>query len=231
MKRNDFLEKIKRNWKKILIIGVASYILIAFISTAVGAALITKRGNQIKNCEDRIGREFQARKSDFLKRYYDNWDKGLKKMEKGFAESEKKWDRFNLDGLKGAQETANKMLVKYKHINAPEEEAQLNQELTDRAYLIARGEATFKKKWFSQRDDESLEEYERRCDEGKIDWEINNLDYHFFMTKDMTDEFELEDWKEYKERRLAELHRLQDDFQSKYGEEYPQSTPPNFCNL
>ena len=236
MERNDFLEKIKRNWKKILIIGAASYIALALITTAVGvASFITKRGKQIENCEDEIGREFQSRKTDFLERYYDNWEKGLDKMSKGFAESEKKWNKHGLDNLKEAQETTQKMLNNEGLFNwkdRPEsDKLKLQQELKERAQLIASKEAAFKRKWFSQHNDESLEEYERRCDEGRIDWELCNLDYYAMMIKDMTDEFDLEDWKEYKERSLTELQRLQDNFQKKYGEPYEGEEFKKLCTV
>lgn len=230
MERNDFLEKIKRNWKKILIVGAASYIALTFISTAVGAAFITKRGKQIENCEDKIGREFQDRKADFYERYYDNWDKGLKKMEEGFAESEKRSDKFGLDGLKGSIDIAKSRLKEWPE--RPEESRlKIEKIIAETTELVTSGEAAFKKKWFSQSDDESLEEYERRCDEGKIDWQLYGVDYYVWILRDTTDEFKYDERKQTLKKEKEQLHRLQEKFLAKYGEEYPQSNPLSLCNL
>lgn len=235
MERNEFLEKCKRNWKKILIIGAASYLALTFISTAVGTAFISDKAKKIDNCEDEIGQEFQARKADFYDRYYDNWEKGLDKMSKGFVESEKRSDKFGLDGLKGAQETTQKMLNNeglFAWKERPEsDKIKLQQELKERAYLITTGEAAFKKKWFSQRDDESHEEYERRCDEGKIDWQLHEVDYYAWILKDTTDEFKYDERKQTLNKEKERFQNMKESFLAKYGEEYPRKSSLSLCNL
>ena len=230
MERNEFLEKIKRNWKKILIIGVASYVLIAFISTAVGAALITKRGNQIKKCEDRIGREFQARKADFLERYYDNWDKGLQKMSEGFARTQKISDRDQINGLKSAIERQEKKIesLREKHEKS-EELARLERQQEGDRKNLAILQAAFDKSWTPQKESESTEQYQRRHDEARVDW------WAIQLSRRIED---LEWYPEDKEEILEHIEEKKETFQTaqflfleKYGEEYPKSDPPNFCNL
>ena len=123
------IKKIKRNWKRILMIGAGAYVAIAIISTAVGAAFIKGRMDKMENCEDEIGKAFVERKSEFRERFNKNWEDGLDRLSEGFKRTEKHSDKHGLDGLKGAQKTARKMLEEFKHIYTVGEEASLKQEI------------------------------------------------------------------------------------------------------
>ena len=230
MEKNDFLEKIKRNWKKILIIGGISYVALTLISTAVGAAFITKRGKQIENCEDEIGRDFQARKADFLEKYYDNWDKGLQKMSEGFARTQKISDR---DQIKGFKSSVDNIPIKIKKLQkTPGNKAyietlekQLNSDLKNLEIF----QSVFDKKWTPQKENESLEEYERRKDEALVDWYVIQVNRKIDDLEWYPDQ--REKTLEYIEEEKEYLTKAQANFLTKYGEEYPKINPPNLCNL
>lgn len=169
MERNDFLEKIKKNWKKILIIGGISYVALTLISTAVGAAFITKRGKQIENCEDEIGREFQARKSEFQESFNKNWNNGIDKLVKGFDESQKKREQQALKLGESLLEDAKRRLKGNIWKIAPALKVELEKEIAQLEKDTRIEQAAFKRKWFSQCDSETTEQYERRKAEGSID--------------------------------------------------------------
>ena len=221
---NDIIEKIKRNWKRILLIGIASYLGLTILSMVIGYSFIKDRKKKIENHEDKIGREFKSRKEDFRENFTKSWNEKVDKLNKGLLKSEKSQNKTGLDGLKSSQETAKKMLSNSGLFSWPErpesEKIQLEQEIKESAELIALDEAAFKKKWFSQKDTETLEQFVRRQDEGAIDWQLSQLDYYAWMMKDMTDEYKLEDWKESLDETKEYLAYLHQKFEEKYGEPY-----------
>ena len=218
------IKKIKRNWKRIILIGAGTYVAVAIISTAVGAAFIKGRMDKIENCEDEIGKAFVERKSDFQERFNKNWNAKRDSLIEGFKRTEKHSDKHGLDGLKGALEIAQKMLNNsglFAWEGRPEpEKTKLEQEIAELEHYIASGEAAFKKKWFSQRDNETLEQLERRQDEGGIDWQVEYIARCEWRIKDLTDEFELDERNQNLIRENTHLTHLQEKFQEKYGEPY-----------
>lgn len=230
MERNEFLEKCKRNWKKILIIGAASYLALTFISTSVGAAFISDKAKKIDNCEDEIGQEFQARKADFYDRYYDNWEKALQKMEEGFARTHKLSDRNQIKGMKSViVDTEEEIKALRNNPNKQNRFQKLESQLPKRKEHIEIMQAAFDKKWTPQKENESLEEYERRYDEAEVDWyaiqlsrSIDSLEWYPEQREEI-----LEDIEEERE----DLLKIQEEFLAKYGEEYPQKSSLSLCNL
>ena len=218
------IKKIKRHWKRILLIGAVAYVAVAIISTAVGAAFIKGRIDKMEKCEDEIGKAFVERKADFQERFNKNWNVKRDSLIEGFKRTEKHSDKHGLDGLKGAQEIAQKMLSNsglFSWEERPEpEKIKLEQEIAELEHYIASGEAAFKKKWFSQRDNETLEQFERRQDEGGIDWQVEYIARCEWRMKDLTDEFELDERKQNLVRKNQVLTYLQEKFQEKYGEPY-----------
>lgn len=216
---NGIIEKIKRNWKRILIIGVASYLGLTILSMVIGYSFIKDRKKKIENHEDTIGREFKSRKEDFRENFTKSWNEKVDRLEKGFKKSEKSQNKVGLDGLKNSLASSKRRLKEWPE--RPEsEKIQLEQGIKERAELIALDEAAFKKKWFSQKDTETLEQVARRQDEGAIDWQLSQLDYYAWMMKDMTDEYKLEDWKESLNQSKEHLENLHQKFEEKYGEPY-----------
>jgi hypothetical protein len=213
------IEKIKRNWKRILLIGAGAYVAIAIISTVVGGMLIKGRMDKMERHEDTIGKAFEERKADFRENFNKNWNAKLDNLSEGFKRTEKISDKHGLDGLKGALNTANRRLEKW--VERPEESrTKLKQEIAELEHYIAAGESAYKKKWFSQRDDETLEQFERRQDEGGIDWQVEYMARCEWRMRDITDEFELDERKQNLVIENDNLSYLQEKFQNKYGEPY-----------
>jgi hypothetical protein len=228
MERNEFLEKCKRNWKKVLIIGAASYLALTFISTAVVSAFISDKAKKIDNCEDEIGQEFQARKADFYDRYYDNWEKGLQKMEEGFARTHKLSDRNQIKGMKSViVDTEEEIKALRNKPNKQNRLQKLEAQLPKRNENLAIMQATFDKKWTPQQENESLEEYERRYDEAEVDWYAIQVSRRIDSLEWYPDQREsiLEKLEEHRERLL----KSQEEFLAKYGETYEGKEFKELC--
>jgi hypothetical protein len=231
MEKNDFLEKIKKNWKKILIIGGISYVALTLISTAVGAAFITKRGKQIENCEDEIGREFQARKSEFQERFNKNWNDGIDKLVKGFDESQKKREQHALKLGESLLEDAKRRLKGNIWKIAPALKVELEKEIAQLEKDTRIEQAAFKRKWFSQCDSETTEQYERRKAEGSIDWQSLLVKRREERLEEITNELDFEEKKESLVLEKNYLQSLQDNFQKKYGEPYQGKEFKKLCTI
>ena len=152
-------KKIKKNWQKIAIIGVSSYVGLTVLSSLLGYSFINKQKKAIKNHETEIGREFVKRKTDFHDRFYKNFNGKLDRLGSQFAASEKRSDQSQIDDMKEVissieKDRGNKSL----------------QELEERNQQVSLMQAAFNKKWESQSVNESSEQFEKRKDEGKVDW-------------------------------------------------------------
>jgi hypothetical protein len=226
---DKLIEKIKCNWKRILMIGVSAYVGFTILSMVTGVFFFTKIKNQVENEKEALGQEFQTRKEDFRERFNKNWNEGLDKLAKGFAESEKKRNKHALDLGKRLIESHKEDLNGKWYIPSQTDKKELQKKLLQESQDLAISEAAYKKKWFSQREDETIEQCERRRDEGEIDWYLRFIKECERRMEGITDEIEWENAKEEIDRYREELQSLQDCFQKKYDEYYEDIEFQKLC--
>ena len=158
------LEKIKRNWKGIIIFSVFGYFALTVIASACGYSILKEKKREMENHETEIGREFSRRKESFHEKFYAAWEKGFDSLDKKFSRSQKRSDQGSISALKKwIERDPNKFWVK---IN--EEEQQ------EARYFLALLEQAFAKTWDPQRDDETQEQFKRRQYEG--DWDRDQIE-------------------------------------------------------
>ena len=228
---DKLIEKIKRNWKRILIIGVSAYVAFTILSMAIGVVFFTKIKRQVEHEKEAMGQEFQTRKEDFHERFNKNWNEKLDKLAKSLAESEKRRNKYSLDleksRIKRTKENLNGEYYKPSELRKKE----LQKELLEQSQDFAISEAAYKKKWFSQREDETIEQCERRRDEGEIDWKREFIKRAERRREGITDEIEWEIKKEEIDKYREDLQVLQNSFQEKYGELYEDIEFQKLCSV
>ncbi|MGE0198738.1 MAG: hypothetical protein AB7H48_03395 [Parachlamydiales bacterium] len=229
MDLDKLIEKLKRNWKRILIIGVSAYVGFTILSMAIGVVFFTKIKRQVEHEKEDIGQEFQNRKEDFHERFNKNWNEKLNKLAKSFAESEKRANQSGLDGLKNVQKSIKEDLNGKSTKTSETKKIRLQKDLFQLSKEIVIAETAFKKKWFSQIENETNEQYERRRDEGAIDWRKQNIKRCERQMEDINDEMQLEEDKLNLEKHRKDLQYLQNSFQEKYGEPYEDIEFQKLC--
>ncbi|WP_316355514.1 hypothetical protein [Candidatus Neptunichlamydia sp. REUL1] len=222
------IEKVKRNWKRILFIGGGAYVAIAILSTVVGGVLIKGRMDKMENCEDEIGKAFIERKAEFRERFDKNWNAKLDRLSEGFARSQKASDKHQIKGMKGSLED-NKKYIKdlIREGNNQDRVKRLESQLPKRMEHIEIIQAAFDKKWTPQAEDETLNQFERRRDEGKIDWLVIQLSRRVDSLEWYPDQ--RESALENIERQKDLLHKEQAKFQEKYSEPYRGTELKDLC--
>jgi len=226
---DKLIEKIKRNWKRILIIGVSAYVGFTILSMAIGVVFFTKIKRQVEHEKDAMGQEFQTRKEDFHERFNKNWNEKLDKLAKSFAESEKQRNKYSLDLEKSRIKRTKENLNGEYYKPSETRKKELQKELLEQSQDFAILEAAYKKKWFSQRENESIEQSERRRDEGEIDWYLQFIKECERRREDITDEIEWEIKKEEIDKYREYLQVLQNSFQENYGEPYEDIEFQKLC--
>jgi len=224
------IEKVKRNWKRILLIGGGAYVAIAILSTVVGGMLIKGRMDKMENCEDEIGKAFVERKEEFRERFNKNWNAKLDSLSEGFARTQKVSDKNQIKGMKGSLED-NREAIKnlIREGNNQDRVKRLESQLPKRMEHIEIIQAAFEKKWTPQGEDETLNQFERRRDEGKIDWLAIQLSRRVDSLEWYPDQREsiLEDI----ETRKDLLQKEQAKFQKKYIEPYQGTELKELCSV
>ena len=224
------IEKVKRNWKRILFIGGGAYVAIAILSTVVGGVLIKGRMDKMENCEDKIGKAFIERKTEFRERFDKNWNAKLDRLSEGFARSQKASDKHQIKGMKGSLED-NKKYIKdlIREGNNQDRVKRLESQLPKRMEHIEIIQAAFDKKWTPQSEDETLNQFERRRDEGKIDWlaiqlsrRVDSLEWYPNQREEALENIEIQ-------KDL--LHKEQAKFQEKYSEPYQGIELKDLCSV
>ena len=199
------------------------------LSMAIGGIVFIKIKRQVEHEKDAMGQEFQTRKEDFHERFNKNWNEKLDKLSKSFAESEKRRNKDALDLKKrlvnGYKEELNGKWYKPSETDKKE----LQKKLLVHSQEFAISEAAYKKKWFSQRENESIEQCERRRDEGEIDWKREFIKRAERRRKGIADEIEWEIKKEEIDIYREDLQVLQNSFQEKYGEPYEDIEFQKLC--
>jgi hypothetical protein len=226
---DKIIKKIKCNWKRILIIGVTAYVGFTILNMAIGGIVFTKIKRQVEHEKDAMGQEFQNRKEDFHERFNKNWNEKLDKLEKRFAESEKRRNKHALD-LEKSRVKDYKEDLKGKYYKPSESrKKELQKKLLAISQDLAILEAAYKKKWFSQREDETTEQCERRRDEGEIDWFLQFIKECECRREGINDKIEWENEKEEIDKYQEYLQSLQNSFQEKYGEPYEDIEFQKLC--
>ena len=196
---------------------------------AIGGVFFTKIKRQVEHEKDAMGQEFQNRKEDFHERFNKNWNEKLDKLAKSLAESEKRRNKDALDLEKSLlKHTKEDLSGKWTKPSA-EEKTRLQKELLEQSQDFAISEAAYKKKWFSQRENESIEQCERRRDEGEIDWYLQFIKECDRRREGITDEIEWEIKKEEIDKYREDLQSLQNSFQQKHGEPYEDIEFQKLC--
>lgn len=229
MDLDNLIEKIKRNWKRILIIGVSAYVGVTILSMTTGVVFFTKIKRQVEHEKEDIGQEFQNRKEDFRERFNKNWNEKLDKLAKSFAESEKRRNKDALDLKKRLVKGFREDLNGKWHKPSETDKKALQKKLLVHSQELAISEAAFKKKWFSQRENETIEKCERRRDEGEIDWKREFIKRAERRREGIADEIEWEIKKEEIDKYREDLQYLQNSFQEKYGEPYEDIEFQKLC--
>lgn len=210
----------KINWKKILLIGGGAYVVITMLSVAIGGAVMLNKKAAMDNRTDKLGMEFEEKKADFQERFHKNWNDHLDKMSKGFAKSEKRSDRNGIECTENCIKLCKERMQNWEERSA-EEKTALEEKILGLSYALVGDKLAYKKKWGRQQEDETQEEYERRSEEGEIDWDQEAVNYGNFSSQWGTTEVEIEkkeDWIEI-HSELLQIH--QNRFKEKWGEEYP----------
>jgi len=160
----------KVHWKKILFIGGSLYIAITVISTIVGSRAILNQKESIENHTTEIGQEFEKRKEAFQEKFEKNWNNQRDELIRHFAKSQKRSDQDKLDGMIKVLFSRESRLEKALKNGAEEEIENLKKEIQERYRYLALMQAAFAKKWGSQEADETPNQFQKRKDEGELDW-------------------------------------------------------------
>lgn len=203
--------KIKKTGKKIVIIG-GTYMGLIMLSSAFGCGLW---GNQETTSENPVI-EFGKKSGPYHERFYENRNNRKQAL---FAPSEKRSDQYALELGITQLKKAKSLLARYSHTR--EQRAQKKREIENLSDYLPIAQAAFEKKWSLKNEAESPKQFERRRDEGEIDWELSQLQYKNISLNGETKEFEIERAKDRIEKHTIELQELQAIFKGKWGEEYP----------
>lgn len=212
----------KINWKKILLIGGGAYVVITMLSVAIGGAVMLNKKAAMDNRTDKLGMEFEEKKADFQESFKKNWNDHLDKMSKGFAKSEKRNDRFLMELNENSIKYCKKILENHGGEKMPaEEKAALEEELLEFSKHVATKKMAYKKKWGKIQEEEPQEEYDKRTDEGKIDWIQEQLNFANLSMKWAETDKAIEKKEDWIEDLINSLEYQQSRFKEKWGEEYP----------
>lgn len=206
--------KNPKNWKRIVIIG-GTYVGLIMLSSAFGYDLWKKQTITSEN----HGVEFGKRSASYQERFYEDRDDKLDKKQTPFARSAKRSDEYCLELSITRLKKAKALLAKYSHTQ--EQKAERKEEIKSLSDYLPIAQEAFEKKWSLKSEAESPKQFERRVDEGEIDWELSRLQYENLSLNGETKGFEIERAKDRIESCIKELQELQAIFKGKWGEEYP----------